>query len=191
MAGLRDGLGDGLSVTRRRWLKLLGTSAIGSTTLHSSVIAQSAASSPITTVDQLLGLNQAQIESVYRQGTVAGLPAGKVRGTALVSPGTSRNRIMSRGARLVWQGKIINPTDAIAVNRFFGIKIIRAQVYQGTSWLDGGESLILDYSHTSRIYASNRDEIRLIAPGLYLGLMYARATPQPTLSLVFALEARA
>ena len=45
--------------------------------------------------------------------------------------------MMSRGARLVWQGKLIEPDQATAVNRFFGMKMIRGQLYQGPSWLDG------------------------------------------------------
>jgi hypothetical protein len=188
MARFRRDLDDG-KWTRRRWLEVLSGSAILATV--SPVAARAQTAGAITTVDQLLALNQVQIESIYRQGTVAGLPAGRVRGTAILSPGTSRARLLSRGARLVWQGKIIDPADASAVNRFFGLKMIRAQVYQGQSWLDGGPSLILDYSQTSKIYAANRDEIRLVAPGLYLGLMYARTTPYPSLSLVFALEAHA
>lgn len=191
MAGLRHEMNDGRKWTRRQWLGVLSGSAILASASPVAARAQTAGASPITTVDQLLALSQAQIESVYRQGTVAGLPAGRVRGTAVLSPGTSRSRLLARGARLVWQGKIIDPADASAVNRFFGVKIVRASMYQGQSWLDGGPSLILDYSQTSRIYAANRDEIRLVAPGLYLGLMYARTTPQPSLSLIFALEAHA
>ena len=79
-------------------------------------------------------------------------------------------------ARLLWQGKVFEPDESTAVNRFFGMRVIRGQLYQGPSWLDGGPSLVLDYSQTSRIYADNRDEIRQIAPGLFLGLMY---TAQP------------
>lgn len=188
MAGLRPDLENGGNWTRRRWLGVLSGSVF-SAAISSTVRGQAVGATPIATIDQLLTLSQAQIESVYRQGTVAGLPAGRVRGTAILSPGTSRSKLLSRGARLVWQGKIIDPADASAVNRFFGVKIVRASMYQGQSWLDGGPSLILDYSQTSRIYAANRDEIRLVAPGLYLGLMYARTTPQPSLSLIFALEA--
>ena len=66
--------------------------------------------------------------------------------------------------------------------------MIRAQVFQDQSWLDGAPSLVLDYSRTSRVYAQNRDEIRQVAPGLFLGLMYARTPPQPTLRMYFVLE---
>lgn len=140
------------------------------------------------TLDGLLRMSPAEIESVYRQGTAAAIPSGRVRGTALLSPGTRRARVLSRGARLVWQGKVIEPDGASAVNRFFGIRMIRGELATGPSWLDGAPSLILDYSRTSRIYARNRDEIRQVAPGLFLGLMYDRTTEPPSLSMYFALE---
>jgi hypothetical protein len=143
---------------------------------------------PAVTLDHLLGMTPAQIENVYRQGTAVAIPAGRVRGTALLAPGTRRARVVSRGARLLWQGKVFEQGEATAVNRFFGVRMIRGQLYQGPSWLDGGPSLVLDYSQTSRIYADNRDEIRQIAPGLFLGLMYNRTTSPPELQMYFALE---
>ena len=150
--------------------------------------AHGQAPQPAVTVDQLLGMSPAQIENVYRQGSAAAIPPGRVRGTALVAPGTRRARVVSRGARLLWQGKVFEEGQATAVNRFFGMRIVRGQLYQGPSWLDGGPSLVLDYSQTSRIYADNRDEIRQIAPGLFLGLMYDRTTSPPELKMYFALE---
>ena len=140
------------------------------------------------TLDQLLGMTPAQIESVYRQGTAVAIPPGRVRGTAILAPGTRRARIVSRSARLLWQGKVFEASEATAVNRFFGMRVIRGQLYEGPSWLDGRPSLILDYSQTSRIYADNRDEIRQVAPGLFIGLMYNRMTSPPDLQMYFALE---
>ena len=140
------------------------------------------------TLDQLRAMTPAQIENVYRQGTSVAIPPGRVRGTALLAPGTRRARIVSRGARLLWQGKVFEPDEATAVNRFFGMRVVRGQLYEGPSWLDGRPSLVLDYSQTSRIYADNRDEIRQVAPGLFLGLMYNRTTSPPELSMYFALE---
>ena len=61
------------------------------------------------------------------------------------------------------------------------MRMVRGQLYEGPSWLDGRPSLVLDYSQTSRIYADNRDEIRQVAPGLFLGLMYNRTTSPPEL----------
>jgi hypothetical protein len=150
--------------------------------------AHAGAQTPAIGVDQLLRMSGPELEALYRQGSVAGVPPGRVRGTAILSPGTRRNEAMARGTRLIWQGKVFDPAESSAVNRFFGLPIVRAQVYQEQSWLDGAPTLVLDYSRTSRLYARNRDEIRQVAPGLLLGLMYARTTPWPTMRMYFALE---
>ncbi len=171
----------------RRWLTLVFTmaTAAGSFAFHE---ARGQAAAPLT-VDQLLQMSPAQLNAIYQQGVAAGIPEGPIKGTAILSPGTKRTRALSRGARLMWQGKVIEHGQTTAVNRFFGVPIIRGQLYSGTSWLDGRPSLILDYVQTSTLYADNRDEIRLVGPGLYLGLMYDRTTAPPHLSMYFALEA--
>jgi hypothetical protein len=97
---------------------------------------------------------------------------------------------MAAGTRMVWQGKVFEANNTTAVNRFFGLPVVRAQVYQGQSWHDGSPSLVLDYSQTSRVYARYRDEIRQVAPGLFLGLMYDLTTSPPGLQMYFALEAQ-
>ena len=152
--------------------------------------AEAQTSTSVLTARDLIPLSGPELDALYRGGSAVGLPTGRVRGTALPAPGARRNGAMSAGSRLVWQGKIIDPSGESATNRFFGVPMIRGRLYQGESWLDGGPAVILDYAETSRVYGQNRDEIRQIAPGLYLGLMYGRTQPQPTLRMYFALEAR-
>lgn len=142
------------------------------------------------TLDQLLQMSPAELDAIYRQGSATAIPEGRIRGTAILSPGTRRTRTLSRGARLMWQGKVVEPGQTSAVNRFFGVRVVRGQMYSGPSWLDGQASLVLDYSQTSYVYANNRDEIRQVAPGLFLGLMYDRTTAPPGLVMYFALESR-
>jgi hypothetical protein len=178
------------SVSRRRRSVMLAVAiGFGLVAVPEAGAQAPAAPSPVT-LDGLLRMGPAELEAVYRQGTAAMIPEGRIRGTALLRPGTGRTRALSRGARLVWQGKVFEPGQTTAVNRFFGLRLIRAQVYQGPSWLDGRPSLVLDYSQTSRIYADNRDEIRQVGPGLFLGLMYDRTTAPPGLVMYFALDAR-
>jgi hypothetical protein len=52
------------------------------------------------------------------------------------------------------------------------VKAIAAEVYKAPSWIDGKESIILDYSKRSLVAHWVRDEIRLIAPGTYLGVVF-------------------
>ena len=137
---------------------------------------------------QLIRMSPGELEQLYAQGVMAPIPAGKIRGQALLNPGTKLAVPTSRGSRLVWQGKIFNPDGQTAVNRFFGVRMIKANVYNAESWRDGRPALILDYSQTSLLYAPYRDEIRQIAPGLFLGLMFDRNTCPAKLKMYFALE---
>lgn len=163
--------------------------ACGVLTAHEAR-AQASSDPDAVTLDGLLRMSPAELDMTYCHGTSMTIPEGRIRGTALLAPGTRRARALSRGARLVWQGKVFEPGQTTAVNRFFGLRLIRAQIYQGPSWLDGQPSLVLDYGQTSRIYADYRDEIRQVAPGLFLGLMYDRTTVPPGIRMYFALEAR-
>jgi hypothetical protein len=139
-------------------------------------------------VDDLARLAPAQLEALYAQGTAAPPPAGKVRGLPLIAPGRRVGPVASRAGRIAWQGKEFQPNQAMAVNRFFGVRMIRGNLSFGPSWRDGRNALILDYEGTSTVYGRYRDEIRQVAPGVYLGLMFDRTTSPPTFTRYFAFE---
>jgi hypothetical protein len=69
---------------------------------------------------------------------------------------------------------VFDPKTGTLKNRVgpFGLNAIIARVYKDASWLDQKECIVLDYSETSMVAHWIRDEIRLIAPGLYLGKVY-------------------
>jgi hypothetical protein len=52
------------------------------------------------------------------------------------------------------------------------IQAIAAAVYKQDSWFDGDPCIVLDYSKTSLVARQIRDEIREIAPGVFLGLVF-------------------
>jgi len=54
----------------------------------------------------------------------------------------------------------------------FGLNAIIAKVYKGPSWMDNKECIVLDYSETSLVAHWIRDEIREVAPRVYLGKVY-------------------
>lgn len=143
----------------------------------------------IRTADDLVQFSPAQLDALYAGGAAVALPAGKVRGVALPSPGTSFAAPASRASRLVWRGKVVDPSGVSAVNRFFGVRAVKGGLSMGSSWRDGNPALILDYQDSSWVYGRNRDEIRQIAPGVYLGLMYARTDGAPKFRTYFALQA--
>jgi hypothetical protein len=139
------------------------------------------------TPNTLLSLPPEYLLSLYQHGAASPVPPGPIRGIVLSQTGTPLAGAMSLGGRAVWQGKIFQ-CNGMAVNRFFGVRSVPGLVSFGPSWYDGAASLILDYEHTSKVYRKYRDEIRQVAPGLYLGLMYDRTTCPPRLVRFFALE---
>ena len=143
----------------------------------------------IRTLEDLVTLSAPSLDQLYRQAAPGPVPSGKVVGRALY-PESRFPKARSKAARFAWQGKVFDPATSTAVNRFFGVKAIRGNVSIGPSWLDGNPSMILDYEGTSRVYGNYRDEIRQVGPGLFLGLMYDRATEPPSLKMYFAFRSQ-
>ena len=140
------------------------------------------------TGERIQHMTVGELDQLYRSAGPGVQPRGKVRGFTIVSPGKALGPVMSKSARVVWQGKVFRDDGTTAVNRFFGMRMIQGNLAYGTSWLDGRPSLTLDYLGTSRVYGRYRDEIRQVGPNLYLGLMYDRTGPKFT--RYFAFETR-
>jgi hypothetical protein len=137
-------------------------------------------------VDYLMRMSPEELLALYRTGTAVVPRAGFVRGQALVRPGSAGAPLLSRGARVVWQGKEFRP-DGTAVNHFLGVPSIAGRLGLGPSWVDGLPTLVLDYRGTSRVYRRYRDEIRQVAPCLLLGIMYDAEACPPRIVRYFAL----
>ncbi len=152
--------------------------------------AQALAPPRVVTGEGLQHMSAAQLDALYRAANPGALPRGRVHGLPIVAPGTQMGPRMSQAARVIWQGKVFSDDGTSAVNRFFGTSVIRGNLYQGKSWLDGRPSLILDYQGTSLVYGRYRDEIREVSPGVYLGVMYTRNDKAPEFNKYFAFETR-
>lgn len=172
----------GLSKTRTAWMVLGLVFAAGSPARSQDGAAA------VTSLADLARLTPAQLEALYARSAPGPIPTGKVRGLALLRSGTRLGPAISRGARFAWQGKVFDPDGTSSVNRFFGVKAVRAQVSYGPSWRDGNPAIILDYGQTSKVYEPYRDELRQVAPGIYLGLMFDRRTSPPGLKMYFAVQ---
>jgi hypothetical protein len=126
-------------------------------------------------VDRLLEMSQAELDELFRASPAGSIPRGEGEGTVLLARGEQLSGIAAKVAHYVaWQGKVFDPDKGELLNRVspLGIQAVRAKVYKGNSWLDEAECIVLDYSETSLIAHWIRDEIREVASGLYLGLVY-------------------
>src|SRR5690242_9640950 len=127
------------------------------------------------TVAPLVSRSQSQLDRLFRRSPAGPIPQGDTAGIALIAPGTPLSTILVRLVHLVaWQGKVFDPATGTLRNKItpFGIRAIAAQVYKEASWVDGQECIVLDYSKTSLLAHWIRDEIREVAPGQYLGVVF-------------------
>ena len=147
------------------------------------------ASEPCLSAKSLLRSTQCELESLYTRSEMGTAPTGTTRGTAIFSPGTHKTVPVSRMIRVLWRGKEF-PDCETMINRVLWGKAITAKVYVGESWYDGKPSMIFDYAPTSKLFGNARDEVREIAPGLWLGLTYVRKDCRVELTNFFVLEAK-
>jgi hypothetical protein len=126
-------------------------------------------------VSDLLDMPEKELEKLFRKSPPGEIPDGEADGTVLVAPGTNLSNPAAKLLHLVaWKGKVFDREKGELLNEVgpLGLKAFRAKVYKEESWFDGKEAIILDYSKTSLLAQWVRDEIREVAPRLYLGLVF-------------------
>jgi hypothetical protein len=134
-----------------------------------------------STVKEWLNLSREELDEIYRSAEPGETPRGDTRGTAILA-GSLFSQFIAAFARLfAWQGKVFHLFAAdgqagILVNKItpFSLTFIVAEVYREKSWLDGKETIVIDYSNTSFFAKVVRDEIREVEPGVYLGKVWWR-----------------
>jgi hypothetical protein len=119
-------------------------------------------------------MSQQELDALFSRSPAGPTPSGVADGVAIVAPGTPIAPGLVRLLHLAWQGKVFYPEQADLLNRVgpFGLLIARARVYREDSWIDDKPAIVLDYSVSSLPFRAVRDEIREVAPGLYLGVVY-------------------
>jgi hypothetical protein len=123
----------------------------------------------------LPSVGRRRLQALFEAGTVTGIPDGRGRGTVLLGTGGPLGRAVAAFAHaLLWRGKIVDSRQGRLQNLLgpSGVPAVAAAVYQGPSWHDGRPCIVLDYSRTSWVARMVRDEIREVAPGLFLGLVF-------------------
>jgi hypothetical protein len=78
------------------------------------------------------------------------------------------------GSGLVWRGKMAQP-DGYFTNRWIGnVDRIDSHYVIGPSWIDGRPAVVMEYAPGTALFWNMHDELREIAPGLYLGPVFER-----------------
>ena len=145
---------------------------------------------PLTAL-QLLKTPSAELDALFAASPAGEIPIGEATGTAIAGAGRWWGRVGAWFARwFLWQGKVFDPSIRGLKNRIsaFGFIGIRAEVYVGPSWFDGRDCIVIDYSRSSIVARFVRDEIRLVAPGLYLGQVYIGQRKKPVLKFALSFQ---
>jgi hypothetical protein len=124
---------------------------------------------------QFLKMSDEQLDNLFRDSPAGEIPDGEGEGTAIIKPGSSVSDDIARFVHLfTWKGKVFDRAKGALRNKILplGHKAIVAKVYKDKSWLDQKECIVLDYSQTSLVAKWIRDEIREVAPGIFLGVVY-------------------
>lgn len=136
---------------------------------------------------QLAERSKDELACIFTQSSAGKIPEGNTVGTAIFMPGTSWGAGLSHIADKLWGGKVFDNKGAL-LNKILGYETLGADVYKGSSWLDGKESIIVDYNHIKFLGSAGRDEIREVKPGLYLGIGYPSSNSHSSPKTFFALE---
>jgi hypothetical protein len=117
-------------------------------------------------------------ETLFRQGDLGCGPCGATRGTVLYAEG-KHPRVKARVQGAVWKGKTFHG-DGTFTNRWLGgIQAVSANVCVEPSWLDGQPCFVMQYAPDAPVFGNDRDELRQIGPGVWLGRSYDSATGNP------------
>jgi hypothetical protein len=168
------------TLSHRRLLCCLATIALG-------VTAPAATAGDPAAVSELRRQTPEELDAQFAQGQAAELPVGAFRGTVQLRVDARHPRLRARLAGLAWKGKVFEPGGHFT-NQWAGFRAVASQADVGPSWCDGRPCVVLEYPPGSPVFANARDELREIAPGVYLCRFYERC-PCPKLQGYFVLVA--
>jgi hypothetical protein len=131
------------------------------------------------TVRTWLSKSREELDGIYRNAQPGKIPEGDTQGTAILAGSAFSNIVATLARIFAWQGKVFDlfssdRQSGILVNKItpFSMRCIIAKVYRDKSWLDGKETIVIDYAKTSFVAKAIRDEIREVEAGVYLGKVW-------------------
>lgn len=128
----------------------------------------------------LMTLDGKSLKALFGMSPAGPMPDGKGRGRGALLPGTAAGSVTSVIALPFWQGKVFKRAPdgktASLLNLVAGMYLIPAEVRYEDSWHDGKPCIVIDYEKTpSPLFRWVRDEIREVAPGVYLGFVFDKS----------------
>jgi hypothetical protein len=181
-------------MNRRFWAQwacrfILAFGIVGSATTPSRGEPADAIRIP-TCLEQLQGFSCDELLDLFRHADMGHPLVGVARGRMLVSTDKHMPRFKVRLANLVWRGKTAEE-GGYFINRWVGNhEFISSHYVIAPSWIDGRPAVVVEYDPGTALFGNMHDELREIAPGLYLGPLFDRC-PCPKFRGMLALQVEA
>lgn len=162
-------------------LRLLSAAALG------GLLAVAAAGRPgVASTADLRRMTADELAALYAAAEPGTPPVGPFRGRVVRSV-ERFPRLRAGAMNAMWKGKDVEP-DGSYVNRWAGgVRAIGSSYAAGASWIDGRPAWVFEYPPDTPLLGNTRDELREVAPGLYLGPLY-ELRPCPRLRGYLAVE---
>ena len=144
-----------------------------------------AQSCPVT-LAQLRKMNECELTRLFESAAPGELPTGYGRGHVIRMTDAKLPRVQARAFGLAWKGKHFE-ADGAFINQFAGFKALPGNVELGASSHDGKPCIVTQYPPGTPVFGNTWDELRQVAPGLYLARLYERC-PCPRFRGYFAIE---
>jgi hypothetical protein len=139
------------------------------------------------TLDYLRHLSPDELHQLFTDAEVGRPLVGVARGRLLCTTDRHLRRIKVGLSNAFWRGKAAQEDGAFVNCWIGGVQVLDSHYVIGPSWVDGRPALLFDYAPGTPLFGNMHDEVREIAPGLYLGPIYDRC-PTPKLRGYLALQ---
>jgi hypothetical protein len=149
-----------------------------------AVPAETLCTQAALTLGDLKRMDFCELDQLFTHGTGTAFPVGSAHGTILLR--TDGKRARAKLAGTVWKGKYFY-SDGCITNQWLGFRAISTHIASGSSWYDDKPCVVIEYPPGTAVFGNARDELREIAPGLFLGRFYERC-PCQKLQGYFVLE---
>lgn len=126
------------------------------------------------TLEALQRMTPCELASLYDKADVGTPMVGRLHGRLLYVNDPFMPKLRVRLSNAMWRGKAASE-DGYFVNRWIGgIEAIDSHYVIGPSWVDGRPAVLMDYAPGTKILGNVHDEVREVAPGLYMGPVFER-----------------
>ena len=125
------------------------------------------------TLERLQKMSPDELADLFERADIGTPPVGKADGKLLFLT-DRRPKMKIAFVNAVWRGKDLED-DGYFVNRFAGnVRVLDSYYVIGPSYVDGRPAVVMEYPVGTPLFERMRDEMREVAPGLYMGPAFER-----------------